>query len=238
MNVDLFVIGLVVFFAIIGAFSGAAKQISRLVAALAAGALARLTGPLAGPFLAAELQTSQTVGIVVAALGIFFIAFLLIRWAVHEIVLRILAGREMKDRGLDRSLGFFLGGLRVGVIAWFVLCALAFLEDNVMIGGKRLAVAPKGSVLFSIARNHNLFAMAAIPGMNDLVAASKSKDTDEYSALRKDPRFRRAVDDDAVRKALESGDYRALMQNADIVKLLQDPKMREALDAAAKGNEK
>ena len=39
MNIDLLVIGLVAFFAIVGAFTGAAKQVSRLVAAIAAGVL-------------------------------------------------------------------------------------------------------------------------------------------------------------------------------------------------------
>ncbi len=240
MNIDLLVLGLVAFFAIVGAFSGAAKQISRLVAVIAAGALSRLTGPMAGPMLAAELQTSQTVGIVIASLVIFFVGFLLIRYLVHAIVLRILAGKEMKDRGLDRALGFFLGGLRMGAIAWFVLCAISFLEDNVSIAGKRLQLAPKGSVLFSIARNHNLFAMAAIPGMDDLVAAAKKTNTPQYTALKKDPRFRKAVDDDAVRRALETGDYRELMQNTDIVKMLSDPKMRAQLEAAAEaaGSEK
>lgn len=238
MNVDLLVIGLVAFFAIVGAFSGAAKQIARLVAAIAAGAIARLCGPFAAPLLARELQTSQTVGIVIASLTIFFVAFLIIRYAVHQLLLRILAGKEMKDRGLDRSIGFFMGGLKAGAIAWFILCAISFLEDNVSIGGKRLSLAPKGSVLFSIARNHNLFAMAAIPGMDELVAASKSKDSAQYTALRKDPRFRKAVDDDVVRKALESGDYRSLMQNTDVVKMLQDPKMREQLEAAAAAGDK
>lgn len=237
MNVDLLVIGLVAFFAVVGAFTGAAKQISRLLAAIAAGLIARLAGPLAGPLLSRELQTSQTAGIVIASLGLFFICFLIIRYALHELLLRVLAGREMKDRGLDRALGFFLGGARVGIIVWFVLCAIAFLEDNVSIAGKRLSLAPKGSVLFGIARNHNLFAMATIPGMNDLVAAANRKSSPQYGALRKDPRFRRAVDDDAVRRALESGDYRELMQNTDIVKMLSDPKMREQLEAAAASSE-
>jgi membrane protein required for colicin V production len=240
VNIDLLVVGLVAFFAIVGAFTGAAKQISRLVAAIAAGILARVTGPMAGPLLAGELQTSQTVGIVIASLAIFFVGFLVIRSALQALLLRVLAGKELKDRGLDRALGFMLGGARMGAIAWFVLCAIAFLEDNVSIAGKRLSLAPKGSVLFSIARNHNLFAMASIPGMDDLVAAAKAKNknTPQYAALRKDPRFRKAVDDDVVRKALESGDYRELMQNTDIVKMLSDPKMREQLEAAAAAIEK
>jgi membrane protein required for colicin V production len=238
VNVDLLVVGLVAFFAIVGAFSGAAKQIARFVAAIASGALARLCGPMAGPLIAKELQTSQTVGVVIASLVIFFVAFLIIRYLVEQLVLRILAGKKMEDRGLDRALGFFMGALKMGAICWFVLCAIAFLEDNVVVAGKRLAIAPKQSVLFSIARNHNLFAMAAIPGMDELVAAAKSKDSAQYTALRKDPRFRRAVDDDVVQKALESGDYRALMQNTDIVKMLSDPKMREQLEAAAAAGEK
>src|SRR5256885_17028201 len=142
MNVDLFLIALVALFAILGAFSGAAKQISRLFAAMAAAILARLCGPMAGPWVARQLQTSQTVGIVIATLVIMLVGFLLIRYAVHELVLRILAGKEMKDRGLDRALGFVLGGLRVGAIAWFVLFAIAFLEDNVSIAGQRIAIAP------------------------------------------------------------------------------------------------
>jgi membrane protein required for colicin V production len=238
VNIDLFIVGLVALFALIGAFTGAAKQVSRLVAAIAAGLLARATGPLAGPRLALELQSSQTVGIVIATLAIFFVGFLVIRHLAHLLLLRIFAGKEAKDRGLDRALGFMLGGLRVGAICWFVLCAVAFLEDNVSIAGRRLSLAPKDSVLFSIARNHNLFAMATIPGMTELAAAAKRTKSPEYAALRRDPRFRRATDDDAVRKALESGDYRALMQNPDVVKLLLDPAMRQQLEVAAEAGQK
>ncbi|MBK7860290.1 MAG: CvpA family protein [Archangiaceae bacterium] len=242
MNVDLFVVGLVAVFAIIGAFTGAAKQIATLLAAIAAGMLARGVGPMVGPRLARELQSSQTVGIVLATLLLFLLGFLLIRGLARRILLRILAGKgETEDRSLDRALGFLLGGLRVAAICWFVICALAFLEDNVSIAGKRLSLAPQGSVLFQLARNHNFFAMTTIPGMRDLVEVAKSpkaRSTPEYGQLRKDPRFRRATDDDAVKKALETGDYRALMQNTDVVKLLNDAAMRQQLEAAIEASEK
>lgn len=248
MNIDLFLLGLVVLFAILGAISGAAKQISRLIAAVAAGIIARLLGPLAAPPVAKALQTSGTAGTVIASLVLFFLGFLLIRWVANDLLLRVLAGKDMTDRGLDRSLGFVLGGLRIGAIAWFVLCALAFLEDNVSIAGKRLALAPKGSVLFQLARHHNLFALAEVPGLHNLVdvarAASDPKQAEAlkkspaFTNLKKDPHFRSAIDTEAFRAALETGDYRAMMQNADVLKLLSDPAALQQLEAAADATNK
>jgi membrane protein required for colicin V production len=249
VNVDLFVLGLVALFAIIGAFSGAARQIARLIAAIVAGILARVAGPHLSPLVSQQFQCSRTTGTVIASLGLFLIGFLVIRWAVNEVLLRILAGKNAEDRGLDRMLGFFLGGLRVGAMAWFVLCAVSFLEDNVSIAGRKLSLVPENSVLFTLARQHNLFAMASsAPGLQQLIdvakAASDPKQLDTlkknpaYATLRRDQRFRSVLDTDSVKRALENDDYRALLQNTDVMRLLSDPNALKAIEDAATSAEK
>jgi membrane protein required for colicin V production len=243
VNVDLLVLGFVALFAVLGAVSGAAKQISRLIAAIGAGVGARFAAPFCAPFVAKQLTTSRTTGLVIASLLLFLLAFFIIRWAVHTVVLRVLAGKDMKERGLDRVLGFILGGVRVAAIAWFLLCAIAFLEDNVSIAGNRLSLAPKGSVLFQLARHHNLFALAEVPGLHELVEVGRAawdpyraeamKKSPAFAALKKDARFRSALDAEGMRKAFEDGDYRAIMQNADVMRLLGDPNVMKQLEEAS-----
>jgi membrane protein required for colicin V production len=248
VNVDLFLLALVAVFAILGAFSGAARQLARLIAAIGAAIAARFGAPYLAPYAAKQLQSSPTVGLVLSSLLLFFVGFLVIRQVAQGVLLRILAGKDAKERGLDRALGFVLGGARVGAIAWFVLCALAFLEDNVSIAGQRLQVAPKGSALFQLARNHNLFAMTQVPGLSDLVEVAKVasdpqraealKKSPAFAALQKNPRFKEALASDAVRRALETGDHRALMTDTDVLKLLADPQARRSLEEALEAAER
>jgi hypothetical protein len=49
----------------------------------------------------------------------------------------------------------------------------------------------------------------------------------------KDSRFRRVLQTDAWKKALETGDIRGLMANNDLVELIQDSKMSHHLERLA-----
>jgi membrane protein required for colicin V production len=235
VTVDLLVIGLTVLFAITGAYSGAARQISRMVAAVSAVLLTRLLAPLLGPMLAAPLQTSAMGASIISGIFIFLVAFLLIRWAAHALLLRLLAGKDLKNRDLDRGIGFMLGGTRVGLICWFALCAAVFMEDHVRIGQKKLSILPQGSVLASIARNHNVFDRDDTAAMRELVTLGRrasdpnAKPSRALEALKADPLFREAMESEAMKKALETGDDSALLQSREVMRLITDARSRQKI---------
>ena len=158
MTIDLVLLALVLFFALLGALSGAARQIANAVALCAGYFAARVLGGLLGARVAEELGTSLMVGSLVATVGGFAVTYLLARYVLTQLLLRVFAGGGgPESRGFDRGLGFLLGGLKVAVIAYVLLSALSFLERNVTIAGKKLGFAPRHSRAFALAREHNFF---------------------------------------------------------------------------------
>lgn len=240
MNVDLVLLGLVLFFAIWGAFAGVARQLAQIVGAVGAWLLARPCGDILGPTVGKDLGLPLMAGTVMATFICFLILFLVLRGIATMLIQRILSGKEPGNRGLDRGLGFVFGGAKVGAVAWVSICALSFVEDNVSVMGKKLGLSPKDSQAFALARKYNVFEMtsfgdaatlkAVLKGAGDPKALARIKDNADYQALKKDPRFSRAQDSDEVRKALESGDVRALLKHADLIKLLQDPQQLRRLE--------
>jgi membrane protein required for colicin V production len=243
LNLDLVLAGLVLFFALLGAFAGAAKQVANLVALVAAYACARPLGTLVGPRAAAAVHVPLIVAVVGSTLLIFLLVTVVGRFILTRLLRRVLAGRDPQSRGLDRTLGFLLGGLKVLAIVYVILCSLAFVEQNVTVAGKRLGLSPKDSTAFALARKYNLFEMTQFSAVQDLVRIAKSAQTPEgaaklktdpaFLALKKDPRFQQALDESAMRKAIESGDYQALLRSNVIMQLISDPTASSRLTQAA-----
>lgn len=243
MNVDLVLLGLVLFFAIWGAFAGAARQVAQIIGAIGAWIAARPIGDAIGPWVAKDLGLPLMAGVVMGTFIAFLITFLVLRGVLTMVLQRILSGREPGHRGLDRGLGFFFGGAKVAAVAWVTICALSFVEDNVSVMGKKLGLSPRDSQAFALARRYNLFEMtsfgdaaalkAVLKAPQDPRALARLKENADYQALKKDPRFSRAQGSDEVRRALESGDVRALLKHADLIKLLQDPEAARRLQRLA-----
>jgi membrane protein required for colicin V production len=243
VNLDLVLLGLVLFFAVVGAFAGAAKQIAQLVALAAAYVCSRPLGTFLGPKAAEALHSPLIVGTVAATLGVFILVLVIVRYALTQLIRRLLAGRDPHDRSVDRGLGFFLGGLKVALIIYVIVCALTFIEENVTIAGKKVGLSPKDSVIFSLARRYNVFEMTQFSAVQDLVrvakasndpkSAEKLKSDPAYLALKKDPRFGKALDEQAMQRAIETGDYKALLRSNIILQLIQDPMAAARLEAAA-----
>lgn len=239
MNVDLVLLGLVLFFAVWGAFAGAARQVAQLVGAVGAWIAARPLGEALGPMVAKDAGLPLMAGVVLGTFIAFIIVFLVLRGVLTMALQRLLSGREPGHRGVDRGLGFLFGGAKIAALAWITVCALSFVEDNVTVMGSKLGLSPKNSLVFGLARRHNLFEMTSFPEAGALKAvlrapqspkvAARLKDNADYQALKKDPRFARAQASDEVRKALESGDVRALLKSTDLIKLLQDPEAARRL---------
>lgn len=244
MTLDLALLGLIGFFALLGAITGASRQVAQLVGMAAALLFARPVGAFVGPYLAQLLKLPLLVSSLAATMAAFALVLLGVRSAVTYGVQRLLGGNNPEERRLDRALGFAFGGLKVAFMAYVVLCALAFVEDNVAFGGQRLHLTAPHSTAFSLARRYNLFETAKLGAVSDLVGiaqaagdpkqAKRLAQSPAYQALRKDPRFKAALESDSVRKALESGDYGALLKSAAVQQLLEDSATVERLSAAAK----
>ncbi len=230
---DLALLGLVLAFALWGAFQGAARQVAQSIAAIGAWFAARPCGDFFGPVVANHTHLSLLVGTVLSTFVSFILVFVFARYLLTLLLRRILSGKEAGNRGLDRTLGFFIGGSKVAALAWVMVCALSFVEENVTIQGKKFGIVPKDSAAFALARKYNLFEMSQFSGVTDVVRAAgvqsdpkkaaKLKENPDFQALLKDPRFKQMLDTPAMKSALGGGDTRALLQNNRVLELLQDP---------------
>ncbi|HME92282.1 MAG TPA: CvpA family protein [Myxococcaceae bacterium] len=246
MILDLFILSLVAVFAVVGGFTGASRQIAQVVALGVGYLCARPLGAAFGPRLASALHLPMILGVIAAMLVLFILVMACVRLLLTRLLRRILAGDDERSRGLDRALGFGLGGFKVLLIAYFILSALSFVEDNVSLAGRRLGLSPKDSISFSLARKYNLFEMVQYRPVKDLVGiaealhdparAERLRKDPAFRALNQDPRFQRSLADRAMQEAIETGDYRALLQRDDVVRLIQTPAIAARLRAAAEAS--
>lgn len=249
MVIDLIILGLVLFFAIIGAITGASRQVANLAGLAAAYFASSRLGPVVGPKLAASLGGPLFLGIIVGSVLVYVVVWLSVRYALGAVLLRFLStGHRNEDRGVDRFLGFVLGGAKMALIAWVALSALTFFEQHVVVAGRRFGVAPQESLALQAARRFNLFELTQFSQLGNLVrvakaatnpeTASRLQDDPAYKALRKDPRFQRVLQDASLRQALAKGDTAALLRNDMVLQLIQDPDAAARLKAAVRAAER
>ena len=231
-TLDFALLGLVFIFALWGAFQGAARQIAQTIAAVGAWFAARPVGDFLGPVVAEKAQVSLVIGTVLATFVTFIGVFVGVRYLFTRILRRVLAGQDPENRTADRTFGFVIGGAKVMALAWVVVCALSFVEDNVTIQGKKFGFVPRDSLTFRLARKYNLFEMSQFSGLSDVIrvaglrndpkTAAKLKESADFQALLKDPRFAAMLDTPAMKRALGGGDTRPLLQHNQMLQLLQD----------------
>jgi membrane protein required for colicin V production len=157
MTVDLALLILVLVFAIRGAVSGAARQIAGILGLIIAYLSAGPGGRLVAPWIAEHLKVSAAVSLVAATLAVFVVVLVLARLVLIAGLERIFGGDYRQRSAVDRALGFVLGGAVIAALAWVVLSALIFVQDNVRIGGRRFTVAAEGSKAVQLTRRYNLF---------------------------------------------------------------------------------
>lgn len=243
MIFDLLILSLVVVFAVVGSFTGASQQIAQMVA-LGVGYLC--AGPLGaalGPRFAAALHLPIILGVLALTLILFILVMACVRLMLTRLLRRMLSKDGEGSRRLDGGLGFALGGLKVLVLAYVIVSALSFVEDNVSLAGNRLGLSPKDSVCFALARKYNLFEIVQYGPVKDLVGiaralgdpsrAERLRKDPAFRALNQDPRFRQSLSDEAMQRAIETGDYRALLRRDDVVRMIQAPNVAARLRAAA-----
>lgn len=243
MSLDLVLLSLVLVFALWGAITGASQQVANVVSLILAWLGARPLGALAGPLIAPQLKVPISIAMIAATIVAFIAIVVLARLLLTKLLQRIFDGDDPESRTVDRTLGFVLGGTKVALIAWVMICALAFVEGNVTFAGKKIGISPKDSKAFAFAAQYNLFELTQFAGAKDLARvasaatdpkqAPKLKDDPAFQKLAKDPRFQKLISEKKLREAFENGDYRALLKDNAVLQLLQDPKFAEQLDAVA-----
>lgn len=243
MTFDLVALGLIAFFALLGALSGFARQVAQAIAGVAAIAAAAPSGHFFAEPVAKALQSSLTVGVVAATIIAFVAVYLVVRLVLTALIRRMLSGKESGNRGLDRFLGFGLASIKAALMVWIGASAATFVEHNLVLAGKKYTFTPKDSQIVAFSRKWNFIEQVQFSGGKELAlaakvasdpkAAEKLKDDPDYAALMKDPRFRKVVQTDAWKKALETGDIRGLMANNDLVELIQDARMSHHLERLA-----
>ncbi|WP_225413014.1 CvpA family protein [Stigmatella hybrida] len=248
MIIDLIILGLVLFFAVVGAITGAARQVAHLVGLAVAYFVSKRLGPVLAPRLAEALGTPLLIGLLVGSVLLFIVVLVVVRYALGALLQRMLSGQDPENRGADRFIGFLIGGAKVGIIAYVLLSALTFVEQYVVVAGRRMGLSPKGSHALAFARKHNLFEMTQFAALKDFVQvaqlsadpqrAAKLQNDPAYKALRQDPRFQKALRDESLRRSLEQGDHRALLNNNLILQLIQDPDIAARLGAASHAAER
>jgi membrane protein required for colicin V production len=244
MNVDLALGVAIAVFAIWGAFSGAARQLAQAAAAVVAWLVASPVGDLVGPLVAKQLKVGLFLGTMIATLIVFVLIFLTVRLVVTAVVKRVLEGKDNQRKGLDRALGFLMGGVKAGAIGFIALCALVFVEQNVSVFGQKLDLSPKSSIAMKLAKEHNLFELAHKGELDELAQVVKmSKDpaqakrlenSSEFQSLKKNPRFAAIAGQQQLwERVLATGDTSGLLKDDGLMQLLRDSDATRQIERVA-----
>jgi membrane protein required for colicin V production len=149
VTIDLAVLGLLAVSALLGAASGALRQLVSL-AAVAAGVLAARAWTVeVGAGLARRFSpAARPLAPALLFLGTFALASL-----VGAVVLRGTGVARVVRGPVDRGAGALVGGAKAALVAWALLSVLALAGDLAPEAVRSLA---RGSELAALARAHNL----------------------------------------------------------------------------------
>lgn len=150
MILDLLVIGVLSFAALLGAFSGALAQGARLLAAAGAGILSKPAGHLLAGTLGEIGDLPRTLTGPLATSIAFVCIYLVLHLAGRALARSFTRDREL--RAVDRSAGAFFGALQAAILVWVVLSVLVGIESKI---GLRLG--GEGSLSATLVREHDFF---------------------------------------------------------------------------------
>jgi membrane protein required for colicin V production len=228
---DLLVAAAIVLFAVLGAISGALRQLLTLAAAAVGYAAARFLAPPVAAGLGRSLP--GPVARATAALVLFFAAFVLATLA-GKLLLRSRAQGGLPRPG-DRALGAFLGAAKASLVLWVVLSAAAIVDRP--FGPSWLRLDPRQSDFASLSREHNLLERWEGPTGSTLRGLLRvAKDPDRAAQLLADADARMLLEDPRVQmlvgEARGGKDPGALVGSPAALRLLSDPAFLERLGRA------
>lgn len=237
MNLDLLVLALVLFFAVLGAMAGGLMQISHIAALVAGGFLAKPLGTRVGPAVAEHFKAPEIVGV----LGVTVFGFFAV-YAVVQVVLRMFIKRVIQNQvlgGMDRILGFGLGAAKSALILYVLLSALIFFERP-FTSITHYQFDTRGSKVADLVREENLFTRFSFPGTRGLTAVARAAtnpsaaaDDPDLAALAHDPKVAEVLKTGELQRALQNGDAVALLRSNRVMAVLTDPKLQDRLERAA-----
>ncbi|MFN0063155.1 MAG: CvpA family protein [Myxococcaceae bacterium] len=242
MNLDLIILALALVFAVFGAFSGAARQLAAWVAIVAAYIGGPFLGKLGAPAMAKALSVPNNLAVIAASLVAFILVYVITRQVVTSLVSRVLGDQQGEKSGVNRFLGFVLGGLKVIAIAWAMLSALTFVERRFQDVTKSWGFLPRESKAWTLAKRYNVFDLGQFQQVTAFMTlaeklrhpetAAKLAQDPAFRAVSNDPRFQAALRTSEVQRAVEAGDTSALFRSEALMQLLKDPEFLRRLTAA------
>jgi membrane protein required for colicin V production len=226
MTLDLAVLALLAAAALLGAASGALRQLVSLAAVVLGALAARAwTDDVAAGLSRTFRPAARLVAPVLLFLGVAALASL-----VGAVVLRGTGLARVVRGPADRGAGALLGGAKGALAAWVLLSALALAGASSPDALRRLA---RGSDLAALARAHNLVARldpeAARAIQRALAVARRAERAGRLGA---DPDSARLLADPRIR-ALESGARGAPLDEEKSARALDDPEVRARVERLA-----
>ncbi len=232
MNVDLTVLALLVLFAVLGARSGALRQLVMLASAVLGYLAARhFAPPLAAGF---TRGAGQPVARALAGVLLFFAVLFAASFLGRSLIARIAGGQAMRGPA-DRGLGALLGAAKAALGLWVVLSAFVLVGRP--LGPAAFRLTAGDSDFAELARDCNVLeswggATAAtlrsvLRALRDPGAASRLARDEDVRALLDDPRLKQLLEQSQRRP-----DDAGLIATPEALRLLKDPAFLDRLQRA------
>ena len=227
MNLDLLVLAVLVLFAVLGALSGALRQLVRLGSAVLAYLAARhLAQPLAAGF---TRGVAQPLGRAVAGVLLFSAVFLVARVLGGAAAARL--GRGGIRGPADRGLGALLGAAKAGLATWVLLSALSLVGRPLGPAGFR--IDPREGDFAALVAEHNALEAWAGPQAATLRRVLRAIEDPRAASLKQDGDVRALLDDPGLQGLLaRRGAAAGIEGTPEALKLLSDPAFLDRLEKA------
>jgi membrane protein required for colicin V production len=226
MTLDLVVLALLAAAALLGAASGALRQLVSLAAVVLGVVAARAwTDDVAAGLARTIRPAARLVAPVLLFLGVAALASL-----VGTVILRGTGIARVVRGPTDRGAGALLGGAKGALAAWVLLSALALAGAGAPDALRRLA---RGSDLAALARAHNLVARLDPDAARAVERAlTVARRAERAGRLARDPDSARLLSDPRIR-ALEGGARGAPLDAERSARALADPEVRALVERLA-----
>jgi membrane protein required for colicin V production len=233
VNVDLAVVALLVLFAVMGALSGALRQLVMLASALLGYLAARyLAPPLAAGF---TRGSAQPVARAIAGVLVFFAVLFVASFLGHALVARAGGGQAVRGP-TDRGLGALLGAAKGAMGLWVVLSAFVLVGRPV--GPSFFRLDPRDSDFAAVAGDFNVLDTWASPtaatlrrllrALRDPRASSRLTRDEDIRALLEDPRLQQLL----ARSQAGAQEAGRAVTTPEALRLLSDPAFLDRLQKA------
>jgi len=237
MSLDLIFFGLVGLFALIGFFTGFWMQVMRLGALVLAYLLAGVIGKPLGPSLGGALGVPSLVGSLIGT-GLAFILLYAILSTGGYVFLRRWERKRMKDdedkpmrRTWERAAGAALGGAKVFLVLYLVLCVAVLAEKPLsrVLGHRSRALSD--SIMAGFARNHNMLSGLHLPVVGEMANLGKiASDPRIHERLARDPKMQQILAHPKIRSLMNDPGLVSAAQRNDIASILANPRLNAALE--------